>query len=248
MSHRHDYQDWQRPDHGQSDYGRHDGRDFDWNHGRSEDRDFDWGHHRDNDRGFGWDGDRGHHGRDHDHDHDRHRGDHDRDGFRADDESSGRHGRDCDGPRHDRDGSYRDGLDRDGPDRFHDGDGPRHGHGDAGQGHDAPASGSGLQHAGDELGWNDASFDDAGGFAAVLAGHLPADAFAGGDHGPVIFFINDLDVDLFNIINQNTIIQNTDISFDASNGGSIDVGGDLNAVAGQQAFLTEGASDLSHLG
>jgi hypothetical protein len=234
MSHRHDNQDWQRPDHGQSDYGRHDGRDFDWNHGRSGDRDFDWRH--DSDRAFGEDNDRGHHHHHHHHHDHHHRADHDRDGFRADDNSHGHHGWNGDG-------SYPDG-----PDRFHDGDGPRHGYGDSTQGHDEPTSGSGLQHAGDELGWNDAAFDDAGGFLAVLAGHLPADTFAGGDHGPVIFFINDLDIDLFNIINQNTIIQNTDISFDASNGGSIDVGGDLNAVAGQQAFLTEGPSDLSHLG
>jgi hypothetical protein len=260
MSHRHGYQEWHGPEHGRFgpehgqlgpeharfDHGPHEGGHFDRRHDRGESRDFDGRHDRDEGRGFSGHGDRDHHHHDH------HRGDHERGASGGDDESYGRNGRDWDSPHHDRHGPDRGGRDqddpdRDGPDRFQACDGPRHGH--EPHGHQDPSPGPGPQHAGDELGWDDASWDDAGGFAAVLAGHLPPGALdAGGDHGPVIVFINDLDIDLFNIINQNTIVQNTDISFDASNGGSIDVGGDLNAIAGQQALLTEGGGDLSHLG
>jgi hypothetical protein len=91
-----------------------------------------------------------------------------------------------------------------------------------------------------ELGWGDAAWAEAGGFEAVLLGQLPLGALATGAAGPVFLIaIEDLDIE-FNLLNQNTIVQNTAIVFDAANGGSIDVGGDLNALAGQQAQISGG--------
>ena len=89
-----------------------------------------------------------------------------------------------------------------------------------------------------DLGWGPSAFGEAGGFDAVLIGHLPAEALPPGS-GPsplVIIPIEHLEV------NNNTFIQNTqtetnNILFNAAGGGSIDVGGDVTALASQQALI-----------
>lgn len=108
-------------------------------------------------------------------------------------------------------------------------------HDDYGYNHgDAPAPPM-QQHEGANLGWGDAAWDDAGGFESVLWGHL-ANNFgpAGGSPPVIVFAIDDLNVE-FNTLIQITQIQNTLALLNASNGGSIDVGGDITAIGLQSA-------------
>ncbi|SON57813.1 hypothetical protein HDIA_4272 [Hartmannibacter diazotrophicus] len=93
---------------------------------------------------------------------------------------------------------------------------------------------------GDELGWSDGDLRDAGALQGMIGQLLH-----GGDEGAVNLFldIEHLDVDIFNIV-QNTLVQTTEIVFDASDGGSIDVGGDVTAI-GTQTALVDGF-DVSH--
>lgn len=76
---------------------------------------------------------------------------------------------------------------------------------------------------------------NAGGFDAVLVGHLPAE----GGSGPsplVIIPIEHLEVNN-NTFVQNTQTENNTLVFNAGNGGTIGVDGDINAVANQQALV-----------
>ncbi|WP_181708245.1 hypothetical protein [Chthonobacter rhizosphaerae] len=104
------------------------------------------------------------------------------------------------------------------------------------------AAAAGLPPA-DDLGWGPAAWEDAGGFLSILGGGGLGD---GGDPGegetppPVVnLFIDTLDIDIFNVI-QNTLIQNTSVIFDAANGGSILVGGDVSALGSQTALAGDG--------
>ena len=96
---------------------------------------------------------------------------------------------------------------------------------------------------GGDLGWGDAAWNDAGGFESVLSGHL-SDGFgpAGGVAPVIVFEIGNLDVN-FNTLIQTTQIQNTLALLNASNGGSIDVGGDITAI-GLQSASTENSADF----
>jgi hypothetical protein len=69
----------------------------------------------------------------------------------------------------------------------------------------------------------------------MLLGHL-SDTFApaGGFPPIIVFAIDDLDVE-FNSLIQTTQIQNTLVFLNASDGGSIDIGGDVNANSFQSA-------------
>lgn len=70
-------------------------------------------------------------------------------------------------------------------------------------------------------------------FDAILFGHLDAGGLHAG-FGPgalVVIPIEHLE------INQNTLIQNTNILFDAHNGGSVTVGGDVTAASSQTGLI-----------
>ena len=89
-----------------------------------------------------------------------------------------------------------------------------------------------------ELGWGENAWGEAGGFEAVLFGHLPAEALPAG-YGPsplVIIPIEHLEINN-NTIVQNTQVENTNILFNASHGGDIGVGGDVNALSSQQSLI-----------
>lgn len=94
-----------------------------------------------------------------------------------------------------------------------------------------------------ELGWGDAAWAEAGGFEAVLLGHLFGGSLPGGAGSPVILIsIDQLDIDfntLIQNINQSTQIQNTQIVFNALDGGSVDVAGDVTAVSSQQSLVDQ---------
>jgi hypothetical protein len=95
-----------------------------------------------------------------------------------------------------------------------------------------------MHHAGAELGWGDAAWGDAGGFAAVLIGDL---------HGAVPFGGN-LEINNNTFI-QNTAVDNTSILLNASNGGTVDVGGNVTAMSLQQIESEfQGMSDTGHSG
>jgi hypothetical protein len=98
-----------------------------------------------------------------------------------------------------------------------------------------PPDGSVQPHESGFLGWDTTAWEDAGGFEAVLFGHLSNGLGHAGGFPPVIVFaIEDLDVN-FNTLNQITQVQNTLVFLDASDGGTIDVGGDVNASGFQSA-------------
>jgi hypothetical protein len=108
---------------------------------------------------------------------------------------------------------------------------------DRGRDQDDTPDSSIQPHEGGNLGWDAAAWDDAGGFEAVLSGHLPNSLGHAGGFPPIIVFaIEDLDVN-FNTLNQITQIQNTLVFLNASNGGTIDVGGDVNASGFQSAGI-----------
>lgn len=123
--------------------------------------------------------------------------------------------------------------DRDGPPERH----FRNDYGDRGRDHDDAPDGPLQPHDGENLGWDAAAWDDAGGFEAVLLGHLSDTLGSAGGFPPIIVFaIEDLDVE-FNTLNQITQVQNTLVFLNASNGGTIDVGGDVNAGNFQSAGI-----------
>lgn len=103
--------------------------------------------------------------------------------------------------------------------------------------------GSGAPPSND-LGWDEAAFDEAGGFEAVL-GDVLLDWLSGtGDDRPAITVnIDTIDIDLFNIV-QNTLVQNTQVLFDASGGGSVSVGGDVMALGVQEALVADAGGFL----
>jgi hypothetical protein len=89
-----------------------------------------------------------------------------------------------------------------------------------------------TSHAsGSELGWGDAAWGEAGGFEAVLFGHMPG--LGGAGPGPLVI----MPVDHLTINNnsfvQNFETENTNIVFNAAAGGTVDVGGDVNALSSQ---------------
>lgn len=87
------------------------------------------------------------------------------------------------------------------------------------------------------LGWDASAWEDAGGFDAVLSGQMSNGmSHAGGFQPIIVFAIDDLEVNL-NTLNQITQVQNTLIFLNASNGGTIDVGGDVNASGSQSAGI-----------
>ena len=110
-------------------------------------------------------------------------------------------------------------------------------------------------HDGGGLGWGPEAWGEAGGFQAVLSGHTP-DAMAGqhqmmssaGGNQIVINIIEHLDINT--TINQTTYVDNSQIVLNASNGGSIDVGGSVSAVSNQQALLdhSDASSSAMHFG
>ncbi len=75
----------------------------------------------------------------------------------------------------------------------------------------------------------------AGGFDAVLVGHLPEQAGSGASP-LVIIPIEHLEVNN-NTFVQNTQTENNTLVFNAGNGGTIGVDGDINAIANQQALV-----------
>jgi hypothetical protein len=122
------------------------------------------------------------------------------------------------------------------------GDPPEHHHrndyGDRGQDQDGSSDGSVQPNDGGNLGW-DAAWDDTGGFEAVLLSHLSDTLGPAGGFPPIIVFaIDDLDVE-FNTLIQTTQIQNTLVFLNASDGGSIDIGGDVNANGFQSASVEQ---------
>jgi hypothetical protein len=152
---------------------------------------------------------------------------------------------DRDGEPHERMRGGRDDIgdngDRGGPPEHH----FRSDYGDHGPDHaDAPVNP--LQHHdGGNLGWDAAAWNDAGGFESVLFGHLSNSLGAAGGMPPIIIFaIDDLNVE-FNTLIQTTQIQNTLALLNASNGGSIDVGGDVTAIGLQSASTEHAASFMN---
>ena len=108
-------------------------------------------------------------------------------------------------------------------------------YGDHGSDHRDAPGGFMQPHDGGSLGWDAAAWADAGGFDAVLSGHLPSSLGSAGAMPPIIVFaIDNLDVE-FNTLFQTTQIQNTLVFLNAVNGGSIDVGGDVSAIGFQSA-------------
>ena len=113
-----------------------------------------------------------------------------------------------------------------------------------GGGGDSPAwmgDGGSQHHAGSELGWGDAAWGEAGGFDAVLIGHLIGQ-LAGSSLGPIVVMpIEHLE------INNITQVETTQILLNAANGGSIQIGGAVNAEASQGLLgATDGLHDASH--
>src|SRR4051812_33299339 len=100
-------------------------------------------------------------------------------------------------------------------------------------------------HDGGSLGWDTAAWNDAGGFDKVLFGHL-SDGFdhAGAMPPIIVFAIDHLDVQ-FNTLFQTTQIENTLVFLNASDGGSIDVGGGVNAI-GLQSASTDQMTVMPH--
>lgn len=95
----------------------------------------------------------------------------------------------------------------------------------------------------EDLGWGDAAWGEAGGFDAVLIGHLDDGAAPGcGHHSPIIIMpIEHLEINNNTFI-QNTQIENTNIVFNADHGGDIDIDGDVNAISTQHAAIESGAA------
>jgi len=109
------------------------------------------------------------------------------------------------------------------------------GHGDLDA--SVPHNASMQPHESGFLGWDASAWGEAGGFEAVLFGHLSNSlGHAGGSSPIIVFAIEDLDVN-FNIMNQITQVQNTLVLLNALNGGTIDVGGDVNAIGLQSAEI-----------
>jgi len=119
--------------------------------------------------------------------------------------------------------------------------------GDHGSSHgDAPVSPM-QPHDGGNLGWGDSAWNDAGGFESVLFGHTPDGGATAGGFAPVIVFdIENIDID-FNTLIQTTQIQNTLALLDASNGGTIDVGGNVTALGLQSASTENSAGFMNFL-
>jgi hypothetical protein len=120
----------------------------------------------------------------------------------------------------------------------------RNEYGDRERDQDGSPDGSVQPHDGGNLGWEDA-WDDAGGFEAMLLGHL-SDTLgpAGGFPQIIVFAIDDLDVE-FNSLIQTTQIQNTLVFLNASAGGSIDIGGDVDANGFQSASVEHSTALMS---
>jgi hypothetical protein len=134
-----------------------------------------------------------------------------------------------------------------------DGEGPSHTRLESDLGSHEPGQGNFAvtaepQQAGAELGW-DHAFAEAGGFEALLTGHLSGGSLPGAAASPLsLTLIDDLDID-FNTLIQNTLVQNTQIVFEAAQGGSIEVGGDVSAISSQEALINQsgGLSEIQHL-
>lgn len=81
---------------------------------------------------------------------------------------------------------------------------------------------------GSELGWGPSAWGEAGGFDAVLIGHL-----AGLGGAPIVI----MPVDHLTINNntfvQNTEVETTNVTFNAGTGSTIDVGGSVSALSDQ---------------
>lgn len=103
--------------------------------------------------------------------------------------------------------------------------------------HAEPSYGSEAQHGSPayDLGWGDSAWAEAGGFDAVLVGHLLGD-HGGGYPSIVVIPIDHLE------INNNTLFETTQIFLNASNGGSIQVGGSVDAESNQGLLDGSGGS------
>jgi hypothetical protein len=116
----------------------------------------------------------------------------------------------------------------------------RNDHGDRGQDQDNTPDASMPSQDGGNLGW-DTPWEDAGGLEALLFDYLSSSPGPIGGSSPIIVFaIDDLNVE-FNTLIQTTQIQNTLVFLNASNGSSIDIGGDVNATGLQSASVEQSA-------
>jgi hypothetical protein len=100
------------------------------------------------------------------------------------------------------------------------------------------ASGS---YAGDDMGWDMVAFAEAGGYDAVLSGELPGGI--NGDGQDIFVFIDELNLDIVN----NTLIQNTEITLIADDGGILEIGGDFTAIQTQESLVVDGSGGPSSL-
>jgi hypothetical protein len=99
--------------------------------------------------------------------------------------------------------------------------------------------------AGSELGWSDAAWGEAGGFEAVLFGHMPG--LGGTGPGPLVIMpIDHLTINNTTLI-QNFETQNTNVVFNAAAGGTVDVGGDVSALSSQVGDISHQPHDPSFI-
>jgi hypothetical protein len=95
---------------------------------------------------------------------------------------------------------------------------------------------------GADLGWGEGAFGEAGGYDAVLYGQVPASDYHGAGPAPfVIMPIDHLEINN-NTLVQNTQVENTNLFFNAGQGGTIDVDGNVNALSSQQALIDPSGS------
>jgi hypothetical protein len=83
---------------------------------------------------------------------------------------------------------------------------------------------------GQNLGWGDAVWSEPGGFESALVDHLPAGI-------PVLYAPVD-HLDMHNTFVENNVSNINNMLFTTGSGGSIEVGGDLNAISDQSAQVT----------
>ncbi len=85
----------------------------------------------------------------------------------------------------------------------------------------------------DAMGWGPEAFAEAGGYDAVFSGELPCDMFGGSAGDNVYIFIDELN------ITNNTLIQETNITLIADDGGILEIEGDFTAIQTQESLVLE---------
>ena len=91
-----------------------------------------------------------------------------------------------------------------------------------------------LQHEHHKFHWGVVIVQQQHLIEAGLLGFRPRLHGSHGGVGPTLVIDH---LDLFNTINQNTLNNQTDVVLNASNGGSIDLGGGINAISSQSASM-----------